>query len=80
MFLIVIGVFVIILTIAWNGNKRMRGIRKERRDVMIKIDRNVIRFIMSKFEILQNSKIAKELKKILDFANEAIKRDKKESK
>ncbi|MEI6773969.1 MAG: hypothetical protein WCL18_04080 [bacterium] len=58
----------------------MKLLRRERRDIVIKIDRNFIRVIMSKFEILQNSRAAKEIKKIKDFSDQLMGRDRKESK
>jgi len=51
-----------------------------RRDEFIKTDRSIIRLIMSKFEILQNNKIARELKHITEKFQEILFRDKKESK
>jgi hypothetical protein len=45
----------------------MRDIRNGRREVVVKADRNVVRLIMSKFEILQNNKIIKEIKLITNF-------------
>lgn len=79
-FTIVLAVFIIMITIARAGNQHMKILRRERRDIMIKIDRNFIRLIMSKFEILQNSRVAKEVHKIIDFSNQLMFRDKKESK
>jgi len=77
---IVLIVFIIMMTIARLGNQRMKLLRRERRDIVIKIDRNFIRVIMSKFEILQNSRAAKEIKKIKDFSDQLMGRDRKESK
>jgi len=61
------------------GNQRMLAIRNKRRDVFVQTDRFIIKIIMSKFEILQNNKIIKELKKTKDFFMQLIYRDKKES-
>ena len=79
-FSIVLAVFIIMITIARAGNQRMKMLRRERRDIVIKIDRNFIRLIMSKFEILQNSRVAQEVHKIMDFSNQLMFRDTKESK
>ena len=79
-FLIIFWVFIIMMIIAWFGNKKMRYIRSWRRDIYIKADRTVIRLIMSKFEILQNNKIIKEIKVMADYFVELIWRDIKESK
>lgn len=58
----------------------MRILRNFRRDVYIKADRFLVKTIMSKFEILQNNKVLKELKTLYDFFHQLIYRDKKESK
>ncbi len=79
-FLIVFVMFILIMIIAQFGNQKMRILRRERRDVSIKIDRNFIRVIMSKFDILQNSRVKREVKKIKDFSDQLIFRDRKESK
>ena len=79
-FFIILFVFIIMLIIAGIGNKYMRYIRNGRREVFVKADRNVIRLIMSKFEILQNNKIIKEIKLITNFFFDLMKRDIKESK
>jgi hypothetical protein len=39
------------------GNKKVAGLRKERREYMTKADKDVVRLIMSKTEVLQNQKI-----------------------
>jgi hypothetical protein len=67
------------LIFARRGNKRMRKMRYQRRDVMIETDRSIIKIIMSKFEILQNNKIVKELQNIKELFSKVIYRDKKES-
>ncbi|MEI7557764.1 MAG: hypothetical protein WCJ45_02790 [bacterium] len=64
---------------ARRGNKLMRGLRNSRRDVFIQTDRFIVKIIMSKFEILQNTKIIKELKIIKDSFMKLMYRDKKES-
>ncbi|MEI6672573.1 MAG: hypothetical protein WCL02_04420 [bacterium] len=65
---------------ARRGNKRLKKIRANRRDVVIQADRSVVKIIMSKFEILQSNKIIKELKKIYDFFMKMIFWDRKQSK
>jgi ABC-type multidrug transport system fused ATPase/permease subunit len=80
MFVIIILLFIIIIFFARRGNKRMKPIRDSRREVYIQTDRFIIKVIMSKFEILQNNKIIKELKKARNFFYELIWRDIKESK
>jgi hypothetical protein len=65
---------------AWIGNKRLDKIRKNRRELFIQTDRSIVRLIMSKFEILQNSKITKELHMISEYFSNIIYWDKKESK
>lgn len=57
----------------------MKKVRILRRDVFVQADRFIVKVIMSKFEILQNNKIVKELKKTKDFFMKLIFRDKKES-
>lgn len=64
---------------ARRGNKKMKKVRILRRDVFVQADRFIVKVIMSKFEILQNNKIVKELKKTKDFFMKLIFRDKKES-
>ena len=68
------------IAIARLGNQRMKILRRERRDILIKVDRNFIRVIMSKFEILQNSRLIKEVEKISGLADQLITQDRKESK
>lgn len=72
--------FIVIILLARRWNKKMKPTRDNRRDVFIKTDRFIIKLIMSKFEILQNNKVVKELKKTKDFFYELIWRDIKESK
>lgn len=78
--LMVVIVFIIMVLFAWFGNKRLDKIRKNRREIFIQTDRSIVRLIMSKFEILQNSKIAKELHMISEYFSNIIYWDKKESK
>lgn len=78
--IIVVIIFAIMILLAWWGTRRTRYIRKERRDIAIQYDRSLVRLIMSKFEVLQNDKIQKELEVISDFFSRIIYRDKKESK
>ena len=77
---IVLLVFILMIIFAWRGNQRLRKIRASRRDVVIQADRSIIKIIMSKFEILQNNKIIKELNKIKEFFINLISRDIKISK
>ncbi|MCX6824007.1 MAG: ABC transporter ATP-binding protein [candidate division SR1 bacterium] len=77
--LIVITVFVIMIIFARFGNGRLRKIRRDRRELSIQYDRSLVRMIMSKFEILQNSKIIKELARIGDIFSRIIILDRKES-
>lgn len=79
-FLIVLAIFIVMMSFARRWNKRMRSIRKDRREVYIQTDRSIVRLIMSKFEILQNNKIIKEIAHIKDFIMKLIYRDRKESK
>ena len=79
-FFIVLSVFIIMMIIARFGNQRMRHIRNWRREIFIRADRRMIRLIMSKFEILQNNKIVKELKIISKSFGDLIWRDIKESR
>ncbi len=76
---IVLIIFIIMMIFARYGNQRILAIRNKRRDVFVQTDRFIIKIIMSKFEILQNNKIIKELKKTKDFFMQLIYRDKKES-
>lgn len=45
------------------GNKSVAGVRMQRRDVFTQIDRNVVKVIMAKLEVLQNKKTEYELSK-----------------
>ncbi len=76
---IVTMIFIFMMGFARRGNKLMRGLRNSRRDVFIQTDRFIVKIIMSKFEILQNTKIIKELKIIKDSFMKLMYRDKKES-
>lgn len=78
-FSIILIVFIIMILFARRGNKKMKKVRILRRDVFVQADRFIVKVIMSKFEILQNNKIVKELKKTKDFFMKLIFRDKKES-
>jgi len=78
-FLLIFLVFVCMMIIARFGNKKMRYIRSWRREVVVRADRTIIRLIMSKFEILQNNKIIKEINMVSKFFLELIGRDRKES-
>ncbi|MFZ2150500.1 MAG: ABC transporter ATP-binding protein/permease [Candidatus Absconditicoccaceae bacterium] len=80
MFFIVLAVFIMMLIIARIGNKRMKNIRDGRRELFIQADRTIVRLIMSKFEILQNNKIIKELKIISKSFLDLMGWDVKESK
>ncbi len=62
--LIVIGFFGISFIIAQYWNKKMIPIRKEMREYWTQADRDIIRLIMSKFEILSQNRIVFELKKL----------------
>lgn len=79
-FWVVLLVFIFMIIFARRGNKRLKKIRANRRDVVIQADRSVVKIIMSKFEILQSNKIIKELKKIYDFFMKMIFWDRKQSK
>lgn len=78
--MICLGIFGIMFAISRWGNIRMKSIRKAKRDVSIQMDRSMIRIIMSKFEILQNTKIVKEITTISDQIKQLIHRDVEESK
>lgn len=47
----------------------MATYRKERREMYTEQDRNTTRLIMSKFEVLQSSRLERELSKIKNFYN-----------
>ncbi len=79
-FLLILAVFIIMMVIARFGNKRMKHIRDWRREIFIRADRTIVRLIMSKFEILQNNKIVKEIKVISKSFLDLIWRDIRESK
>jgi len=78
-FIVILIVFIFMILFARRGNKKMRKIRTQRRDIFVQADRFIVKVIMSKFEILQNNKIIKELKKTKDFFMKLIFRDRKES-
>lgn len=79
-FSIVTAIFIVMIMFARIGNKKMRTIRNKRRDVYIQADRFLVKVIMSKFEILQNNKVIRELKKLKDFFMQLVYRDIQESK
>jgi len=79
-FIIIFFVFIVMMLLAWIWNQRMRHIRNWRREVFIRADRTVVRLIMSKFEILQNNKIIKEIKVISKSFTDLIGWDIKESR
>lgn len=80
MSLIAAWIFILVIIISIIGNKHFKEVRENKRDIWIKLNRTLVRIIMSKFEILQNNKIAREIKHIKDFMNQIIFRNKKESK
>lgn len=55
--------FMISVIINQIGNKSVAGVRMQRRDVFTQIDRNVVKVIMAKLEVLQNKKTEYELSK-----------------
>jgi len=78
-FSIILIVFIFMIIFARRGNNKMKKIRSSRRDIFVQADRFIVKVIMSKFEILQNNKIIKELKMTKDFFTKLIFRDRKES-
>ena len=58
MFLVCALIYLYIYT-----QKRANSYRKERKLLEIEYDRDVVKVIMSKFEVLQNNRIAKEVGK-----------------
>ncbi|AHB41590.1 hypothetical protein P148_SR1C00001G0801 [candidate division SR1 bacterium RAAC1_SR1_1] len=80
MSLIAAGIFIIVIIISVIGNKLFKEVRENKRDISIKMNRSLIKIIMSKFEVLQNNKISKEIQTITNFIKKIIFRDKKESK
>jgi ATP-binding cassette, subfamily B, bacterial len=78
--LIAAWIFIIVIVVSIIWNKRFKEVRENKRDIGIKMNRSIVRIIMSKFEVLQNNKITKEIHIIKDFIKKIIFRDKKESK
>ncbi|AKH32528.1 Multidrug resistance ABC transporter ATP-binding/permease protein BmrA [candidate division SR1 bacterium Aalborg_AAW-1] len=62
--ILVLFVFIISFVIAQYGNKKMIPLRKEMRDFFTQADKDIVRLIMSKFEVLANGRIGFELKKL----------------
>lgn len=62
--ILVLFVFIISFVIAQYGNKKMIPLRKEMRDFFTQADKDIVRLIMSKFEVLANGRIWFELKKL----------------
>lgn len=60
-FLITLILFIISFLIAQWGNKKLAPVRKEVRDLYVKTDKEYVRNIMSKHEVLQNNKIIYEI-------------------
>jgi succinate dehydrogenase flavin-adding protein (antitoxin of CptAB toxin-antitoxin module) len=61
-------------------NKKIKPLTEERRDKINEVDKVLTRFIMTKFEILQNKKIDKENSIINDYYNDITQITDKESK
>lgn len=63
--LLTIGFLSIAILIARHGNKKITPVRRAKRDVYTRMDSDIVRIIMSKFEVLRNSKISYEIEKII---------------
>ena len=71
-FVVVVALFSLSFFIAQWGNKKLAPIRKEVRDLYVQTDRDIVKCIMSKHEILQNDKIDTELSHINDMFEQIL--------
>lgn len=78
--LILIIWFIVSGFINHKMNKKIKPLTEERRDKINDVDKVLTRFIMTKFEILQNKKIDKENSIINDYYNDITQITDKESK
>ena len=56
-----LGIWLVWISISLYGNKRLQKIRKERKKFVTQADRKIVKYIMSKFEILLSWKRKEEL-------------------
>ena len=56
--------FFFSFSIAQYGNDKMIPLRKEMREYFTEADKNIIRLIMSKFEVISNNRITSEVNKL----------------
>ena len=73
--LVAVMVFIVLFSLVHIGvhflNNKSTHWRKKRVDVMNEYDRQIVKMIMSKFEILQNNRIAREIEVLDCHTNEA---------
>lgn len=56
-----LGIWIVWVSISLYGNKSLQSIRKERKEFVTQSDRKIVKYIMSKFEILLSGKREQEL-------------------
>ena len=78
-FWIVILLFWSSFAVSQYGNKKMINLRKDIRDYFTQVDKDIIRLIMSKFEVIQNKKSSHELNKLSGWFDHITERKYKES-
>jgi ABC-type multidrug transport system fused ATPase/permease subunit len=78
-FWIVVLFFGVSFAVSQYGNKKMANLRKNIRDYFTQVDRDIIRLIMSKFEVVQNKKSVYELNKLSGWFDNITERKYQES-
>ncbi|MDD2566115.1 MAG: ABC transporter ATP-binding protein [Candidatus Gracilibacteria bacterium] len=71
-FLVIFSIFVILFGIVYYGINLSLKYRKARKELNIEYDRNVIKIVMSKFEILQNNRILTESNKLKSMIDKIL--------
>lgn len=70
LFLVMLLILIMLFLIIKNYNEEIDNLWKKSTDIKIEIDKNVIKVINSKFEILQNSLISKKIEYIENHIND----------
>lgn len=71
-FVLIFWIFLLMLLIIVYGNNLSLKYRKLRKDAGVEYDRNIIKIIMSKFEVLQNNRFKSEDEKLKKWINQIL--------
>ncbi|MDD2486854.1 MAG: ABC transporter ATP-binding protein [Candidatus Gracilibacteria bacterium] len=71
-FILILVIFLLLFIFITYGNNASLKYRKLRKNEGVEFDKNFLKIIMSKFEILQNSKIRKEEERLLNISKNVV--------